>query len=124
MRFGRALGSGEYASNESRPDLAKSARTHSGIGPLTRNRLGHSIGQGRDETCRILCRESECAGADIALPERNHNGGICWVGRDPHAANGAPGVVKPHSIAIDVALHRHLSIITSATMFRYWDFTG
>ncbi len=91
-----------------------------GMRRLTRDRLGHSIGQGRNEASRILGGHPKGARADVALPQRNYNGGICRVGRDPHAANVTPGVVEPDSFAIKVALHRHRSIITSAALFGYW----
>jgi hypothetical protein len=105
---------------ESRPEPAASARTHFGMRRFTGDRFGHSIGQGRNEASRILGGHPKSPRAGVALPQRNYDGGICRVGRDPHAANVTPGVVEPDSFAIKVALHRHRSIITSATLFGYW----
>lgn len=107
MGAGAALQPGDEATLDPCPDPAKSWWLRVRWRALSGDRFGHAVRQGGDEPCGLVGRQPERPGAGIALPQRDHHGGVRLVSRHPHPAHRAPGVMKPGSLPVEVALLRH-----------------
>ncbi len=107
-------GPGQNLTNETEQRLPKRLGLLGAWRGLVREHLCHAVGQSGNEARGLARRQPEGPGTDVALPEREHHGGVAGVGRDTHPPNRAPGVEEPGPFAQQVALHRHAPIMAPA----------